>query len=122
MHLTDVLHLWWLAPSILILPLLALYIHDRILWKRMPPGPPPTFLVGNRRDVPAQYPWIQFQTWAKTYGDIYTVWFGRRPTLVISDPHVAVELMEKRSQKYSSRPRFVIMGEIYWEQASSKPP
>jgi cytochrome P450 len=37
---------------------------------------------------------------------------GRRPTLVISDPEIAVDLNEKRSNKYSSRPRFVVMGEI----------
>jgi cytochrome P450 len=38
---------------------------------------------------------------------------GRRPTVVISDPNIAVDLMEKRSNKYSSRPRFVVMGEMY---------
>jgi hypothetical protein len=120
MAYTDYLHLWWLAPTIFLLPVLGLYIHDVLLWRRMPPGPPPKFLIGNKHEVPAQYPWIKFQEWSKKYGDIYTVWLGRRPTIVISDPQVAVELMEKRSQKYSSRPRFVVMGEVYWEQASSK--
>jgi cytochrome P450 len=38
---------------------------------------------------------------------------GRRPTVVICDPNIAVDLMEKRSNKYSSRPRFVVMGEMY---------
>jgi cytochrome P450 len=30
---------------------------------------------------------------------------------------VAVELLEKRSTKFSSRPRFVVMGELYWDNA-----
>lgn len=30
---------------------------------------------------------------------------------------MAVDLMEKRSSKYSSRPRFVAMGELYWDMA-----
>lgn len=33
----------------------------------------------------------------------YRLGVGRRPTLVISDPEIAVDLMEKRSNKYSSR-------------------
>lgn len=43
---------------------------------------------------------------------------GRKPTLIISDPQIAVDLMEKRSQKYSSRPRMVVMGEVYNGNAS----
>ena len=77
----------------------------------MPPGPTPLPFIGNK--LPKRKPWIQFQKWSKIYGPIFTVWLGRRPTVVISDPHIAAELMEKRSNTYSSRPRFVVMGEIY---------
>jgi len=76
----------------------------------MPPGPTPLPFFGNK--LPSSKPWIQFQEWSKQYGPIFTIWAGRRPTLVISDPNIAVDLMEKRSNKYSSRPRFVVMGEI----------
>jgi cytochrome P450 len=38
---------------------------------------------------------------------------GRQPTIVISSAQVAVDLLEKRSNIYSSRPRFVVMGEMY---------
>ncbi|RFU29884.1 hypothetical protein B7463_g6479, partial [Scytalidium lignicola] len=79
----------------------------------MPPGPIPLPFVGNKFQMPVSKPWVKFQEWSKIYGPIFTVWSGRRPTLVISDPNVAVDLMEKRSQKYSSRPRLVVMGEIY---------
>ncbi|CAL5868392.1 uncharacterized protein PFLUO_LOCUS2617 [Penicillium psychrofluorescens] len=48
---------------------------------------------------------------------MFTLWIGRRPTIVISDPNVAVDLLEKRSTKFSSRPRFVVMGELYWDNA-----
>ena len=44
---------------------------------------------------------------------MYTLWIGRKPALIVSDPNIAVDLMEKRSNKYSSRPRMVVMGEIY---------
>lgn len=50
---------------------------------------------------------------ADDQGPIYTLWQGRSPTIVISDPAIAQELMEKRSQIYSSRPRMVVMGEVF---------
>jgi cytochrome P450 len=46
-------------------------------------------------------------------GPIYTLWMGRQPTIVISSAQVAVDLLEKRSNIYSSRPRMVVMGEMY---------
>ena len=83
----------------------------------MPPGPTPFPFIGNKLDLPKSKPWIKFQEWSKVYGPIYTIWIGRRPTIIVSDPNIAVDLMEKRSNKYSSRPRFVAMGEIHWDMA-----
>ncbi|KAL2809385.1 cytochrome P450 [Aspergillus granulosus] len=118
----------YLRPPILSSPLiwglvccfsiLAVLVHDIILWRRLPPGPPPLPLIGNKHQIPSRQPWIQFREWSKTYGPIYTIWLGRRPTIVVSDPTIASELLEKRSTKYSTRPRFVTMGEIYWDMAS----
>jgi cytochrome P450 len=97
---------------------LAAFLHDVWLWLRMPPGPTPLPFIGNKLQLPKSKPWIQFQDWSKTYGPIFTIWIGRKPTIVISDPVIAVDLMEKRSTKYSSRPRMVAMGEILWDGAS----
>ncbi|KIW70893.1 hypothetical protein PV04_03126 [Phialophora macrospora] len=104
---------WAGVTGLLLVGVLGVVIHDVILWKRMPPGPQPLPFVGNKFDIPSKYPWIQFQEWSKKYGPIFTLWLGRRPTVIISDPVIASELLEKRSHKYSSRPRFVVMGEIY---------
>lgn len=93
-------------------------LHDIWLWLRMPPGPTPLPFLGNKLQLPKTKPWIQFQDWSKVYGPIFTIWIGRNPTIVISDPNTAVDLMEKRSTKYSSRPRMVAMGEILWDGAS----
>lgn len=104
---------WAGITGVALLAVLGVVIHDVILWKRMPPGPQPLPFIGNKFDIPSKYPWIQFQEWSKKYGPIYTLWLGRRPTVIISDPNITAELLEKRSHKYSSRPRFVVMGEIY---------
>ncbi|PVH85068.1 cytochrome P450 [Cadophora sp. DSE1049] len=101
---------WYILAGLAALPVLILF-NDIWTWYRMPPGPTPLPFIGNK--LPTSKPWVQFQEWSKKYGPIFTIWVGRRPTLVISDPQVAVDLMEKRSTKYSSRPRFVVMGEMY---------
>ncbi|EAT77745.1 hypothetical protein HBI56_194320 [Parastagonospora nodorum] len=108
-------YIW--ASLIFAIPLVAL-LHDVWVWFRMPPGPTPIPFLGNKHQLPKSKPWIQFQEWSKTYGPIFTIWIGRKPTIVISDPIIAVDLMEKRSTKYSSRPRMVAMGEILWDGAS----
>lgn len=87
--------------------------YDFFIWLHLPPGPTPLPFVGNKLSIPRRQPWLQFEEWSKKYGPIFTLWIGRKPTLIISDPQVAVDLMEKRSNKYSSRPRMVVMGEVY---------
>lgn len=109
------LHIWL---SLLTAIFLAVLIYDTVLRLRMPPGPTPFLFIGNKWQIPSTKQWVQFQKWAETYGPIYTVWLGRRPTIIISDPIVAAELMEARSSKYSSRPRMVAMGELLWDNAS----
>jgi cytochrome P450 len=110
MFLLSAISSWYSLTGVLLVPIIIL-ITDTIKKHRMPPGPPSLPFIGTK--LPTSKPWLQFQQWAKTYGPIFTIWVGRRPTLIISDPEVAVDLMEKRSNKYSSRPRFVVMGEIF---------
>jgi cytochrome P450 len=108
--------LTWLA-LILAVPAGTL-LYDVWLWMRMPPGPTPLPFIGNKSQLPKSQQWIQLQKWSKIYGPMFTIWIGRKPTVVISDPVIAQELMEKRSTKYSSRPRMVAMGEILWDNAT----
>ncbi|KAL1646538.1 hypothetical protein SLS58_003124 [Diplodia intermedia] len=111
-------YFWPSLVLLIILPPILTLLHDIRLWRRMPPGPPPLPFIGNKHQLPASQPWHQFAAWAETYGPIFTLWIGRRPTVVISDPQLAAELLEKRSNKYSSRPRMVAMGELLWDNAS----
>ncbi|KAK7206966.1 cytochrome P450 [Myxozyma melibiosi] len=100
------------VAAIVAVPLVIILLDLRRVL-RMPPGPFPLPFIGNKLIIPQSKPWITFQEWSYKYGPIFTIWIGRRPTVIISDPVIAAELMEKRSTKYSSRPRFVTMGELY---------
>ncbi|PSR85691.1 cytochrome P450 [Coniella lustricola] len=115
-----ILLLLFLLP-ILSLTLLLLTAKPFLLRLRMPPGPLPLPLLGNKPHLARSKPWLHLHAWASTYGPLYTIWLSRsRPTLIISDPVVASELMESpgRSGKFSSRPRMVALGELYWNNAS----
>ncbi|KAJ5938151.1 Cytochrome P450 [Penicillium verhagenii] len=101
----------------IIVPIAYILTCDFFLWLRLPPGPTPIPFLGNKFIIPTSSPWIQFEEWSRKYGPIFTLWIGRRPTIIISDPNIAVDLLEKRSTKFSSRPRFVVMGELYWDNA-----
>ncbi|KAF4306096.1 putative cytochrome p450 protein [Botryosphaeria dothidea] len=98
-------YLWPSLLALLILSPVFTLLYDITLCKRMPPGPPPLPFIGNKHQLPTSQPWHQFAAWSRTYGPIFTLWIGRRPTVILSDPLIAAELLEKRSAKYSSRPR-----------------
>ncbi|KAJ9133390.1 Cytochrome P450 [Pleurostoma richardsiae] len=69
-----------------------------------PPGPPTVPILGNLLDVPLVKPFLAFQSWAKTYGDVIGLKVGPMNLVVLSDPKVVRELFEKRGLKYSDRP------------------
>jgi len=88
-----------------ILALFALIISDFVKGRKLPLGPTPLPLIGNILELPKAKLWVKLFDWSKQYGGFYSVWIGRTPMLVISDPAIASELLDKRSANYSSRPR-----------------
>ena len=92
----------------------------------LPPGPSPLPLVGNIFNIPKTSPWVTYRKLSKQYGKssfcstcmmyhwVLTIVirsgkilalraFGQ-VLIVVDDAKVAVELLEKRSAVYSSRP------------------
>ncbi|TFY58370.1 hypothetical protein EVG20_g8174 [Dentipellis fragilis] len=81
----------------------------------VPPGPPGRGLLSdNRAELQASGKprWVVFDRWAKQYGPIFSVRLGLRTEIVITDTQVAWDLLEKRGDIYSSRPRNIVGGEI----------
>ncbi|PPQ77934.1 hypothetical protein CVT25_015409 [Psilocybe cyanescens] len=96
---------------------LAAYALYRIMkWYRlrelMPPGPLGLPLIGNKYQLPAIKPWKKFAEWNKEYGPVTSIFLGSTPVIVLGTAQPAWDLLEKRSDIYSSRPRFVVAGEI----------
>lgn len=89
--------------------------YARMLWmrRRLPPGPFPLPIVGNHFQTPKKKPWIEWERWSQYYeSPMLTLWIGRHPRIILSDAWVASDLLEKRADVFSSRPRLVVMGDL----------
>ncbi|KAL5040935.1 hypothetical protein BDW71DRAFT_212621 [Aspergillus fruticulosus] len=122
-----------MAPiSILLtLPLgiVLLYFLKRSLTKKqsapLPPGPPREPLIGNLRDLPSpdQKNWVHFLKHKDLYGPLSSLTVFGQTIVILNDARVAFDLLEKRSNIYSSRPRMVFAGEMVgWEHILAMQP
>lgn len=78
------------------------------MWARrsqLPPGPG-TVKTGLRK------PWLWYRELHQQYGDVVYLQMGPTPTVVLGSTQAAWDLLEKRGAIYSSRPRFIVGGEL----------
>jgi cytochrome P450 len=77
----------------------------------LPPGPPRLPIIGNILQAPTTYPWRVYQQWGKKYGPIFTLQMAQNTIIMLGSHQTANDLLNKRSNIYSSRPRMVMAGE-----------
>ncbi|KAJ7613215.1 cytochrome P450 [Roridomyces roridus] len=73
----------------------------------LPPGPSTLPFIGNLHIFPTQHI-HKFTEWAHKYGGIYSLKIGPTTAIVLSDPSIVKDLMERRSATSSDRPRMHI--------------
>ncbi|KAG8907298.1 hypothetical protein FRB99_004747 [Tulasnella sp. 403] len=78
----------------------------------LPPGPPPYPIIGNWYDMPRSRQALTFTEWGKIYGPIVYVSVFGRSTLILNTYQVARDLLDKRGQIYSDRPR-LFAGKVF---------
>ncbi|KAI0712881.1 cytochrome P450 monooxygenase [Fomitopsis betulina] len=74
--------------------------------KDLPPGPKRVPFFGNALQLPQKDQHITMTQWSHRYGDVMYAEFFGNPALILSSAKAAIELVEKRSAKYSGRPSF----------------
>ncbi|KAI0516774.1 cytochrome P450 [Xylaria bambusicola] len=80
----------------------------------LPPGPKGLPILGNLNDLP-KGDGMECHHWLKhkeKYGPISSITVMGQPIIILNDADMTFELFEKRSIKYSSRPRQLVAGEI----------
>ncbi|KAJ9493104.1 hypothetical protein VN97_g108 [Penicillium thymicola] len=105
--------------SSLLLGALVLYIakvllsHQRLAGP-LPPGPRPTPVLGNISDLPppGTQDWIHWLQYKDAYGPISSITVLGQTIVILNDAKLAMELLAKRSSKYSSRPNLVFASEM----------
>jgi len=66
-------------------------------------GPRGWPVIGNYLDIRNNAA-VQYETWGKTYGDVYQVQLGNTTVVIVNSPSAAKTLFMSNSQALSSRP------------------
>ncbi|KAF8143310.1 cytochrome P450 [Mycena galopus ATCC 62051] len=103
-----------------ILTAAGLYICYR-LYRRtntlpLPPGPKGIPLIGNVLDMPKSHAWKTFAQWGDIYGGIMSVTLLGQPFVILNDPAIATELLEKRGNLYADRPTLEMANMSGWDR------
>lgn len=91
---------------------LNVVIKTQLQRRKMPPGPPGIPLLGNALQLPSAFPWLKFTEWSKQYGPIYSLNLAGTPVVILNTFKTAADLMDRRSNIYSDRPRLIMASEI----------
>ncbi|KAL2157119.1 hypothetical protein VTH06DRAFT_6407 [Thermothelomyces fergusii] len=76
--------------------------------RKLPPGPPTLPVIGNLHQIPKRDVHLQFEKWAREYGQIYSLILGTKPLIVLSSDKAVKDLLDKKSNIYSHRQEMYI--------------
>ncbi|CAK0764599.1 hypothetical protein CVIRNUC_003174 [Coccomyxa viridis] len=83
---TDSFAIWLLGLAALVSLVFLYGLHPVTRWKyRQFPGPPPTWLFGNIRDIIKKSAYHYYIEQAQVYGKLFKVWYGATPVIVVTD-------------------------------------
>ncbi|KAK1454817.1 cytochrome P450 [Colletotrichum melonis] len=101
--------------------LLISFVVERVLNKLkngvrppLPPGPKGLPIVGNVNDLPkpGELDYVHWLKHKELYGPISSITTMGQTVVILSDPQLAFDLLDKRSLKHSSRPSQTFIGEM----------
>ncbi|KAJ7166718.1 cytochrome P450 [Mycena filopes] len=101
------------------LSFIAFRLFARSKRNPLPPGPPGYPIIGNVFDMPESQSWKTFAKWGEIYGGIMSVTLLRQPFIIIDDPAIAEEILDRRGNNYADRPTFEMASLCGWDRVLS---
>lgn len=100
-----------MALALLLIALIVVFVVRVIRQQRyaakLPPGPRRLPIIGNLHQASSCAVWVKFQQWVERYGPLVSLDFGGTTVILIGNYETARDLLDKRANIYSSRPRQV---------------
>uniref|UniRef100_A0A8C5WDJ8 Cytochrome P450 n=1 Tax=Leptobrachium leishanense TaxID=445787 RepID=A0A8C5WDJ8_9ANUR len=81
-----------------------------------PPGPPTLPILGNLWTLSFQLNHETFMQLAKIYGDVYTVWLGNIPVIVVNGYKAVKEVLSSQSEDFIGRPVLPLFKDLMGEK------
>ncbi|KAA0706603.1 Cytochrome P450 2J5 [Triplophysa tibetana] len=108
--LSQLIGEWLDVRGILIFLCVLLFVkHLRDVYLRnLPPGPFPPPFIGNLLDVGFKDPLCSFQRISEQYGEVCTVFFGRKPFIMLSGYKNFKEAFVEQADIFTDRPKFPV--------------
>lgn len=98
-----------LLVFLMVLPLFLLWKHRVNGGKLLPPGPPGLPFIGNLHQLERSATHIYLWHLSKQYSPLMFLRLGFVPTLVVSSPRMAEEVMKTHDREFSSRPSLLAL-------------
>lgn len=73
--------------------------------KNFPPGPSPLPVLGNILDLSLDNPLKDFERLRKSYGDIYSLFIGSKPAVIINGVKAMKEALITKGTEFAGRPQ-----------------
>ncbi|GMT16768.1 hypothetical protein PFISCL1PPCAC_8065, partial [Pristionchus fissidentatus] len=89
--------------SFIAVTLLLLFVHSQWRRRRLPPGPLPIPLIGNMLPLVFGHFEDRLQQWRDEYGEIFTVWIGPIPLVMVCSLTQMKKYFVDRAEMFSNR-------------------
>ncbi|XP_005935861.3 cytochrome P450 2F3 isoform X1 [Maylandia zebra] len=80
--------------------------------KNFPPGPPILPLLGNTLQLSLENPLKDFERLRKSYGDVYSIFIGPKPAVIINGMKAIKEAMVTKASDFAGRPQDLFVNDV----------